>query len=119
MLKERYPYLEVDDSLRPRKAILWDGCFIGFGHCEYTNRTQDLFRDFVMDYPAEFAAASVREIHAGHLHRESADNGVMVRRLASAVPVDEWSNNNGYASAHKRFQIFEWSTGRLKAIYYI
>lgn len=108
-----------DDSLAPRKCIFWRGCFVGFGHCQYTTKSSVLFQNFVLDFPAEFAAAKVREIHSGHLHRESVDDGMMVRRLPSSVPTDEWSSDNGYVGAHKRFQVFEWSPGRLKAIYYV
>lgn len=110
---------ETDDSLAPRKCIFWRGCFIGYGHCEYTNKTSVLFQNFVLDFPKEFAEAKVREIHSGHLHRESVDDGLMVRRLPSGVPTDEWSSNNGYTGAHKRFQIFEWAECRLKSISYI
>ena len=78
-----------------------------------------LFQNFVLDFPQEFAAAKVREIHSGHLHRESVDEGMMVRRLPSGVPTDEWSSNNGYVGAHKRFQIFEWAENRLKSTHYI
>ena len=118
-LEAVYPQAESDDSFAPRKCIYWNGCFIGFGHCEYTNKNSLLFQNFVLDFPAEFAAAKVREIHSGHLHRESVDEGIMVRRLPSAVPTDEWSSNNGYTGAHKRFQVFEWAEERLKAIYYL
>lgn len=118
-LEAVYPQVASDDSLAPRKCIFWRGCFIGFGHCEYTSKSSLLFQNFVLDFPQEFAAAKVREIHSGHLHRESVDEGIMVRRLPSAVPTDEWSSNNGYTGAHKRFQIFEWAEGRLKAIYYL
>lgn len=118
-LQAQFPDLVIDDSLKARKVLNWRGCFIGYGHCEYTNKPDDLFKQFVMDFPQEFAESKVREIHTGHLHRESVDNGIFVRRLASAVPVDEWHDNNGYVTAHKRFQIFEWIPGRLKAIYYL
>lgn len=118
-LEAVYPQCCFDDAILPRKCISWRGCFIGFGHCEYTSKSSVLFQNFVLDFPAEFAAATVREIHSGHLHRESVDDGIMVRRLPSAVPTDEWSSNNGYIGAHKRFQLFEWSPGRLKAIYYV
>lgn len=119
MLKGRYPQLVVDDSFEPRRCISWKGVFIGYGHCEYTGNLSKIFQNFVLDFPKEFAAATVREIHTGHLHSESQDNGMMVRRLASGVPSDKWSKDNGYVGAHKRFQIFEWQPNRLKAIYYI
>ena len=118
-LEAQYPQCESDDSLAPRKCIFWRGCFIGFGHCEYAKQNAKLFQNFVLDFPKEFAAAKVREIHSGHLHRESIDDGMMVRRLPSGVPTDEWSSNNGYTGAHKRFMLFEWAENRLKASYYI
>lgn len=119
MLKARYPQLNVDDSFESRRCVLWKGVFIGYGHIEYTGNLSKVFQDFVLDFPKEFAAARVREIHTGHLHRESCDNGMMVRRLASGVPADKWSRDNGYIGANKRFQVFEWQPNRLKAIYYI
>lgn len=118
-LEAVYPQCACDDSLAPRKCIFWKGCFIGFGHCEYTSKTSVLFQNFVVDFPEQFSNAKVREIHAGHLHHESEDSGMMFRRLPSGVPTDEWSNNNGYIGAHKRFQLFEWAENRLKGIYYV
>lgn len=118
-LEARYPQCSWDDGMQPRKCIFWRGCWIGFGHCEYTNKSAVLFQNFVLDFPQEFAAAKVREIHSGHLHRESVDEGIFVRRLPSAVKTDEWSSDNGYVGAHKRFMLFEWAPERLKAIYYI
>ena len=118
-LEAAYPQVYFDDSLAPRKCVFWNGCFIGFGHCEYTSKNSMLFQNFVLDFPKEFAEANVREIHSGHLHRESVDDGIMVRRLPSAVPTDNWSSDSGYTGAHKRFQLFEWAENRLKAIYYV
>lgn len=118
-LQQRFPQAIFDDAFEPRKAILWRDCFIGYGHCEYTRKSDKLFHDFVMDFSKEFSDAKVREIHSGHLHFETADCGIMFRRLASAVPADEWSTNNGFIGVHKRFQVFEWTPGKLKAIYYV
>ena len=118
-LEAIYPQVESDDSLAPRKCIFWRGCFIGYGHCEYTTKSSLIFQNFVLDFPQEFAQAKVREIHSGHLHRESIDVGIMVRRLPSAVPTSEWSSDNGLTGSHKRFQIFEWAENRLKQISYI
>ena len=118
-LEAYYPQAEFDDSLAPRKCIFWRGCMIGFGHCEYTNKNSVLFQNFVLDFPREFAEAKVREIHSGHLHRESLDDGIMIRRLPSACPTDEWSSDNGFIGAHKRFIVFEWSENRLRSPHYI
>ena len=118
-LEAAFPTVEFDAALDPRKRFVWRRCFIGFGHLEYTTDSNKIFRDFVMDFPDEFAHADLREIHAGHLHRESIDNGMMIRRLASAVPTDEWSKANGFTGVHKRFQLFEYAPGRLRSIVYI
>lgn len=118
-LEAAFPAAEFDDSLAYRKSFWWRRCWVGFGHLEYTNDLNKVFRDFVIDFPTDFAESECREIHTGHLHRESIDNGCVVRRLASAVPTDEWSSANGFIGSHKRFQIFEFAPGRLKAIYYI
>ena len=118
-LEVKFPQVISDDSLAQRKCVFWRGCMIGFGHCEYAKQNAKLFQNFVLDFPHEFAASKVREIHSGHLHRESIDDGMMVRRLPSGVPTDEWSSNNGYTGAHKRFMLFEWAPERLKATYYI
>lgn len=118
-LEVAYPQCKFDDSLAARKCLYWRGCFVGFGHCEYTPKNGKLFQDFVLDFPKEFADAKVREIHSGHFHRESIDEGIVVRRLPSAVPTDKWSSDNGYVGAHKRFQLFLWAENRLKAVYYV
>ena len=121
-LKARYPAIEVDDTLAPRKCISWRGCFIGFTHGNGArSRNNDLRSQFTIEFPMEFAAATVREIHAGHLHSESEGDlyGVMVRRLGSGVPTDEWNDNEGYIGAHKRFMVFEYTPGRLSAIHYV
>lgn len=118
-LKTRYPQCLVDDSFEARRCLVWRGCFIGYGHIEYTNNLQKIVQNFVMDFPVEFANAKVREIHTGHLHTESGDAGAMVRRLASSVPTDKWSRDNGYVGSHKRFEVFEFEPNRLRAIHYV
>lgn len=118
-LEAAYPQAAFDDDISPRKFFWWEGCFIGYGHCEYTQSPDKLLRDFALEFPMDFATAECREIHTGHFHRESVDDGVMVRRLASAVPTDEWSSNNGFTGAHKRFQLFEYAPCRLRSIYYV
>ena len=118
-LEQAFPQARFDDDMAPRKIIWWEGCFIGFGHCEYTQNPDKLLRDFTLEFPMDFATATCREIHTGHFHRESVDDGIMVRRLASAVPTDEWSSNNGFMGVHKRFQLFEYAPCRLRSIYYV
>ncbi len=122
LLKDRYPDMHVDSSLRQRKCIFWNKCFIGLTHGHYGKSSkQDLRGQFTIEYPREFAESSVREIHTGHLHHEEEKDiyGVMIRRLSRDGATDDWSTDEGFVGAHKRFMVFEWMPGRLKAIHYI
>ena len=121
ILLERYGKEIVDDSLADRKAVLWNGCFIGITHGDKkTDTAQGLRGKFTIEFPALFATAKVREIHTGHLHRESTmdEYGVLVRRMSTGNKDDEWTETEGYKS-QKRFMLFEWMPNRLKAIYYV
>lgn len=120
ILKERYGDI-VDDSLHERKAIWWNGCFIGVTHGDkHTDNVNGLRGKFTMDFPTLFAMSKVREIHTGHLHREDSrdEYGVLVRRVSSGNKDDEWTITEGYKS-QKRFMLFEWIPNKLKAIYYV
>ena len=122
MLKDHYPQVNVDDRLKQRKCIYWNGCFIGITHgYNARNKVQDLRGQFTIEFPEEFSKSSVREIHSGHLHHEAEGDvyGVMIRRLSRNGITDQWSEDEGYVGAHKRFMIFEWMPKHLKAIYYI
>lgn len=121
MLQVRYRNI-VEDSVRERKCIWWKGCFIGITHGDKGNDTAAGLRGkFTMDFPALFAASTVREIHVGHLHRESDSRdeyGVQIRRICTKGKTDEWTDEQGYMS-QKRFMLFEWMPGRLKSIHYV
>ena len=120
ILKERYGDI-VDDSTAERKAVWWKGCFIGITHGDkHTDNVNGLRGKFTMEFPALFAAATVREIHAGHLHREDSrdEYGVQVRRMSSGNKDDDWTTEEGYKS-QKRFMLFEWMPNRLKSIHYV
>jgi len=122
MLKDHYPQVQVDDRMKQRKCIYWNRCFIGLTHGYYTkNKMNDLRGQFTIEFPEFFSKSTVREIHAGHLHHEAEGDlyGVMIRRLSRNGVTDQWSEDEGYVGDHKRFMIFEWLPGSLKAIYYI
>ena len=122
MLREMFPQAVVDDSLAQRKVIAWKGCFIGLTHGHYKQSAKnDLRGQFTIQFPMEFARATVREIHAGHLHREEEKDiyGVMIRRLCRDGFTDEWSDDEGFIGANRRFMVFHWQPGRLAGIDYI
>lgn len=121
ILKERYGSI-VDDSPRERKAVWWNGCFIGITHGSKGNDTAAGLRGkFTKEFPTLYATSTVREIHVGHLHRESDSRdeyGIQIRRLSTKNKDDEWTEDEGYMS-QKRFMLFEWHPNRLKSIHYI
>lgn len=111
----------VEDSVKERKAVWWEGCCIGITHGDKRNDTASGLRGkFTMDFPIMFATAKVKEIHAGHLHSEkdSDEFGIRVRRLSSANKTDAWTEDMGYGS-HKRFMLFEYEPNKLKSIHYV
>ena len=120
ILKTRYGDI-VDDSTAERKAVWWNGCFIGITHGDkHTDTPNGLRGKFTMEFPALFATAKVREIHAGHLHREGSKDeyGVQVRRMSTGNKDDDWTTDEGFKS-QKRFMLFEWMPNRLKSIHYV
>lgn len=121
LLHRIFPEVEFDAGKKPRKLAFWEGCMVGFTHAEYArSRPEDLFAQFAVEFPAEFAAATVREIHTGHLHSEGGkDVGIMVRRLPTGGKTDDWSQDNGFVGAHKRFMLFRYEPGRLVSIHYV
>ena len=122
MLKSMFPQAEFDDSLRQRKCIWWRECFIGVTHGAYKKSSlTDLRGQFSIQFTTEFASAKVREIHAGHLHREEERDiyGVMCRRLSHSGVEDDWTDDEGLIGANKRLMVFRWKPGRLAGIDYI
>lgn len=122
VLLERYGSEVVDDSLEYRKVIKYGKNAIMITHGDSKQATaKNLAHIFPISFPTEFADANIREVHAGHLHHESEADifGVMVRRLASGVAVDAWSNSQDFIGTHRRFMIFEWDQNMLRSIHYV
>ena len=122
VLLERYGTSIIDDSMLYRKAVAYGNSAIMFTHGDSKQATpKNLAHIFPISFPEEFAGASIREIHAGHLHHESEADiyGVMVRRLSTGGITDDWSNRQDFIGAHKRFMLFEWDLEGLRSIHYI
>lgn len=122
VLLERYGAEVVDDSMQYRKAFTYGRNSIMVTHGDSKQATaKNLAHIFPISYPEEFAKATIREVHSGHLHHETEADiyGVMVRRLSSGVAVDDWSNRQDFVGAHRRFMIFEWDRNSLRSIHYI
>lgn len=122
VLLERYGPSVVDDSLEYRKVVSYGKNSIMITHGDSKQATaKNLAHIFPITFAEEFANASVREVHAGHLHHEAEEDiyGVMVRRLSSGGKVDDWSNREDFVGTHRRFMVFEWDLKKLASIHYI
>lgn len=122
ILLERYGPDIVDDTLKYRKAFTYGNNAIMVTHGDSKQATpKNLAHIFPIAFPEEFANTKIREVHAGHLHREGEADiyGIMVRRLSTANITDKWTDREDFIGAHKRFMLFEWDLDSLKSIHYI
>lgn len=122
VLLERYGPDVVDDSMKYRKVFTYGKNSIMVTHGDSKQATaNNLSHIFAVSYPEEFAQATTREVHSGHLHHEKEGDifGAMIRRLSSGVSVDDWSNREDYIGTHRRFMIFEWDRNKLRSIHYV
>lgn len=122
VLLERYGNGIVDDSMEYRKVFTYGKNSVMVTHGDSKQATaKNLAHIFPISYPEEFAQATTREVHSGHLHHESEADifGVMVRRLSSGAAVDDWSNRQDFVGTHRRFMVFEWDLASLRSIHYI
>lgn len=122
VLLERYGADVVDDTMEYRKVFTYGKNSIMVTHGDSKQATaKNLAQIFAVSYPEEFAQASIREVHAGHLHHEKTGDiyGVMIRRLSTGVTVDDWSNRQDFVGSHRRFMIFEWDRNALRSIHYV
>lgn len=122
MLKVKYPQVEFDDNIKTRKAYTYGYNFIGLAHGDKARK--DLIRIFPAEFPMEWSQTTNREAHIGHLHREEEvrgkdEFGMTIRTLSTKNPIDQYHDDNGYVTAHRRFMLFEYDQERLRHIHYV
>lgn len=111
--------IEVDKSIEEVKMHSWEKIFIALTHGDKGGRrTRNTLSS---KYPVEWAKAKVREFHKGHEHHEQVkcEFGVTERTLPTGAKIDGFHKDNSYDSAHRRFQIFEYSNDWLESIHYV
>lgn len=119
LIKQRFPEINVDDTFIERKAHTFGNVFIGITHGDKARR--NLHNLFQVEFPMQWAKATTREVHSGHLHTEDCKDwfGTMVRTLATRNKTDKWHMDNGFVGNHKRFMLFEYDENELKSIHYV
>lgn len=116
-LKARFPQVQMDDSIKYHKAILLGKVFLGFSH-GYKN-SKNLPINFAIKEAKLWGQAEHREIISAHNHRESTLQGAIHRILPTRAKEGEYVEENNFVSSHKSFQLFEYSTDNISAIYYV
>ncbi|MBN8200488.1 helix-turn-helix domain-containing protein [Bacillus sp. NTK034] len=119
-LKARFPQAEYDDSFRERKVHMLGLNFVGVNHGD-KKKDAKLSENFSTEFPLEWARAKTREIFTGHLHHERVldTGGALIRRMPTGNEIDDYHDDYGYTTAHKRFQVFEYTEEAVKSIHYV
>lgn len=111
--------VEVDTTIQEVKVYAWEQIFVALTHGDKGGkRTKNTL---ATNYPLEWARAKIREFHKGHEHHEQVKDefGITERTLPTGAKVDQFHKDNSYDSAHRRFQIFEYSGDWLESIHYV
>lgn len=119
VLEVKYPQVTFDSTMKQRKAYVYNDVFLGFTHGDKGKNRME--KNFYSEFGKEIAKSEIVEIHSGHIHHEvTKDNlGCIVRSLATKAKTDGYHYDNGFIGAAKRFQLFEFTTNSLEAIYYV
>lgn len=121
-----YTNVIFDMGYEDVKGRLFGKCLVAWMHGDKGrkrgNKVVDARGQIMSLFRQEFFTARVVEIHSGHEHTEKEfgdQYGILLRRLPTKNKEDEWSVDEGYVGNHKRFQLFEWTTKKLKGTYYV
>lgn len=120
MIKVQYPGINVDDSLKKRKALTYGKNFLGFCH-EMKGTAKDVALKFSADFPMEYGRSKTRAIHMGHLHTKKVENvpGCIVEVIGTSNKTDDWHDENDYIGSFKRMTLFLWSREKQIGEYYV
>ncbi len=111
--------VEVDTTIEEVKVYTWESIFVALSHGDKGGkRTKNSLSH---NYPLEWARAKIREYHKGHLHHEQAKDefGIVERTLPTGGKTDQYHKDNSFDSAHRRFNIYEYSGEWLESIHYV
>jgi hypothetical protein len=119
-LKARFPQADIDTRFRERKAHMLGLNFIGINHGD-KKKEQNLTENFATEFLFEWSKSKTREIFTGHLHTERVidKGGVVLRRMPTANKIDGYHDDHGFTTAHKRFEVLEYSEEAVKRIHYV
>ncbi|RRJ62416.1 hypothetical protein EHV15_05220 [Paenibacillus oralis] len=119
-LEARYPQVGFDTRFKERKAHMLGHNFIGINHGD-KKKIEKLPENFSTEFPLEWSRAKTRELFTGHEHHEKVidKGGVVIRRMPTGNEIDTWHDDYGYTTAHKRFEVFEYTEDKVLRIHYV
>lgn len=119
-LKVRYPQADIDTKFQERKVHMLGLNFIGINHGD-KKKQDNLTENFATEFLHEWAKAKTRTVFTGHLHAERVvdKGGIILRRMPTGNKIDGYHDDHGYTTAHKRFQIHEYSYEEELRIHYV
>lgn len=119
-LQSRYSQVEFDTRFKERKVHMLGLNFVGINHGD-KKKEINLTENFSTEFPLEWSNAKTREIFTGHLHTERVidKGGAIIRRMPTGNETDDWHDDYGFTTAHKRFEVFEYAEDKVKHIHYV
>src|SRR5690625_6939513 len=86
-------------------------------------KVDEFHYNFATEFAKEWGIATKRVVFVGHEYKEEVlvndDGGLVLRRMPTGNIIDNWHDQMGYTTAHKRFQIVEYSEREVKDIHYV
>lgn len=126
---ENWENVKINNRPLLRKYHYWERVLLQFVHGDEGN-AQRLRSAMTTDRPKEFALATYRACHKGHLHKNSRKSvfnlttkdevaGVDVEICPTLCPTDRWHYQNLYIGNLRRAKAFVYEPGRLvEELYY-
>ena len=114
--------LHIDSRQKMFKATLLGHNFIGASHGDKANKNK-----FPMLFATSFSqlwgkeSVITREVFVGHLHYESVidKDGLLIRQAPTRNKADQWHEDNGFTTSHKRFSVVAYDEYEPTAVYYV
>ena len=95
-------------NYRQTQAFTFGRCAIFYNHGDVNlKRTVG---SIPTEFPDVWGKSKYRELHMGHLHKETVDDefGIIVRRVGSPCSADAWHYKNRWIGATKKHEFFVW-----------
>lgn len=96
------------ENYRQTQAFTFGRCAIFYNHGDINLKRT--IGSIPTEFPEVWGKAKYRELHMGHLHKESVDDefGMIARRVGSPCSADAWHYKNRWIGATKKHEIFVW-----------